>query len=465
MKTNSLSQRGQTLILIALAAIGLFAITGLAIDGSARFSDRRHAQNASDTAALAAALAKVNALSTNVSDLSPTTNAWATCPPPSGVLPSPVCELVLTAGLNRAAENGYDNNLATNDVEVHSPPISGYYAGDAGYVQVIITSTVNTYFARVLGINQTQNIVQAVAAVHKGGPLFDGASIVSLNPNPNCSSGGGSGGGSVDVGGNGTINLNGGGIFVNSDESCGYSQTSCSVILNVSGGANISSAGSPINMGGCASAIPQDTTKEQIVIPDEVFFPPEPIECSQPHPAAEMIGVDSNGVENWRIRPGYYIDFPQGGLVPNNKNILLMPGVYCVDSDIQWSGTTFESLDGSAGVTIYVRSGHGISININSPIHLDPSTSGDYRGYLFIVEGDQGSIESCTINGGSYLTLDGTIFAPYCNVTINGDNTSNALFNAQIIGWDIKLNGGNTIIFTYNPSQNAQNKRKVGLMK
>lgn len=37
--------RGQALVLIALAAVGLFAFAALAIDGSAVFSDRRHAQN------------------------------------------------------------------------------------------------------------------------------------------------------------------------------------------------------------------------------------------------------------------------------------------------------------------------------------------------------------------------------------------------------------------------------------
>src|SRR6266536_6197264 len=59
MKPKLLVERGQALILITLAAVGLFAITGLAIDGSAKFSDRRHAQNAADTAALAGALARI----------------------------------------------------------------------------------------------------------------------------------------------------------------------------------------------------------------------------------------------------------------------------------------------------------------------------------------------------------------------------------------------------------------------
>src|SRR5574338_614570 len=58
MKPRS-RERGQALIMIALAAVGLFGFSALAIDGSRVFSDRRHAQNAADTAALAAALAKI----------------------------------------------------------------------------------------------------------------------------------------------------------------------------------------------------------------------------------------------------------------------------------------------------------------------------------------------------------------------------------------------------------------------
>src|ERR1044071_1021885 len=51
------TEKGQALILIVLAAIGLFAFAALAIDGSRAYSNKRHAQNAADTAALAGALA------------------------------------------------------------------------------------------------------------------------------------------------------------------------------------------------------------------------------------------------------------------------------------------------------------------------------------------------------------------------------------------------------------------------
>jgi hypothetical protein len=311
MKAKSFKERGQALILITLAAIGLVGITGLAIDGSAKFSDRRHAQNAADAAALAGALAKANAES-------------------AGDDAATVWTELSTAALDRAADNDYDGNLVSNVVEVYSPPVSGPYIGKDLYVQVIITSYVDTFFSKVLGIAQTQNVVQATALAGKGGSIAYGASVVAMNPNPNCSSGGGSGGGSFDVGGNGEIHLSGGGMFVNSSASCGYSQTSCSVLLTMDSGVGISSAGSAINQT-CGTPAPQSTTAEPILIPDGIVYPDKPAECGMAAPAPTHLGGN-----DWRIYPGYYTDFPQAGLIGNNKNIELASGVYCVDNNIHW---------------------------------------------------------------------------------------------------------------------------------
>src|SRR5919109_1046405 len=111
-KSFSTTHRGQALILIALAAIGLFGIAGLAIDGSAKFSDRRHAQNAADAAALAAALARVRGTSET---------EWK------------------YAAKQRAESNGYDGNFVTNTVKVYAcneaDSDCGPYAGDSNYVR------------------------------------------------------------------------------------------------------------------------------------------------------------------------------------------------------------------------------------------------------------------------------------------------------------------------------------------
>jgi Flp pilus assembly protein TadG len=52
-------ERGQALIIIALALVGLVGMVALAVDGGNVFLDRRTAQNAADSAALASALSRI----------------------------------------------------------------------------------------------------------------------------------------------------------------------------------------------------------------------------------------------------------------------------------------------------------------------------------------------------------------------------------------------------------------------
>lgn len=481
MKSKVSRERGQALILIALAAIGLVAITGLAIDGSAKYSDRRHAQNAADTAALAAALSKSDDLTKGLTD--------ATCPPPAGTPFSQMCLHLTAAAQNRATENGYDDDLTSNNVEIYSPPISGPYIGKSAYVQVIITSYVNTFFSRIIGMNQTKNTVEAVSLAGKGGILGDGAMIISYDPSPNCSTGG-TGGSSVLVSGSGILNLNGGGIFVNSDKVCGFKAPNCPAI-NITGGAGINSAATIDNIDQCSTAtVPEHINQVPVAIPDDVTFPNVPSQCNITPAAPTYLGVDTSDPYSphrgeWLIYPGYYEQFPQGGLVANKQHIYMASGVYCIDpggpswnGDLSWSPVDFVSLNGSIspsknkysvynpyGVTLYIKSGGGFSINDNNTTILDASTTGDYQGYLIVLEGSNTSIKSCSLTGGSEVNINGMIYAPYCNITINGGSEPLAEINAQLIGWDIKLNGNNQINFTYDPNNKVTIKRRVGLMR
>lgn len=487
------SERGQALILIAFAMIGLVAIVGLAIDGAAKFSDQRHAQNAADTSALAAALAKVNTLKDAETNGSITTTP-VTCDSGAMSGASDVCINLVLAGLNLADTNGYDN-FTSNTVEIFSPPASGYYAGNNDYVQVIITSTINTTFMRVVGRNQTTNIVQAVAFAKPGYDLAQGAMIISYDPNPSCPSGPGNGGGSVDVSGSSTLNLNGGGFLINSGIACGFSAPNCPV-MNITGGAGINSvAVSPMDniyQKGPPSCYSTPATENfnqpPIAIPDDVYWPPVPAECGFTAPAPTPLGIDPvDGKEEWLIYPGYYSDFPQASLVTNKSHIYMNSGVYCIDvkgpsmnSTLSWSPVDFVSLNGSTkpaknkyqsynpdGVTLYLRKGDDFKINANNATFLDATKnpSSDYQGYLIILEGVHTSIKTCEITGGANIDINGMIFAPYCNITVNGGSDSFAEINAQLIGWDIKINGNNIINFNYDPSNQVKIKRKVGLFK
>ena len=460
MKLKNLSERGQALVIIALAAVVLFGFTALAIDGSAKFSDRRHAQNAADTAALAGALSLVNNETTVICN---TLKEWE-------------CKAFL-----RAEDNGYDdftNNevwvFQCNDPDRLDPSVPdldcGAYEDNENYIEVIILSHVNTTFARVFGWDQFHNLVQAVTLAKPASKLADGAMIISYDPHPNCSSGFGTGGGSMDISGNANIHLSGGGIFLNSQEACGFRSPSCPNIT-ITGGAGVNSAAvSPIDnidQDGCTSPSPEHPDQVPLAIPEDVYIPDEPTTCNDVATARN----DPVGSDTYIITPGYYEDFPQrsinGNIVGNRKNIIMEAGVYCVGGDISWNGGTFLSLDGSSGVTIYIKKGYKFSLASNSPVTLYASHLGtDYDGYLIIQDGTPTSIEQfCTINGGAYLDIEGVVFAPYCNIKVNGDSSSTAYINAQLVGWHLLIDGGAGINFNYDPNNVIRIKRRVGLMR
>ncbi len=141
------SEKGQVLIIVAFGLVALLGLTAVAVDGGKAYSNRRSAQNAADSAALNAAL------------------AWVRDRDVSG------------AATGAAATGGYNN--ANSAVTVNNPPAVGCDgtiptlnpapSSTVTYIQVIIRNTVPTYFGRIVGINQTNDCVDAVARATGGG--------------------------------------------------------------------------------------------------------------------------------------------------------------------------------------------------------------------------------------------------------------------------------------------------------
>jgi len=97
-------ERGQAIILIAFAIVGFIAIVALALDGGNVLLDRRRAQNAVDTAAYAAALAKIE--------------AQKQVP---ALTPGQIQTALQNAAIFRASSNGYPDSTIT----VNNPPQTG----------------------------------------------------------------------------------------------------------------------------------------------------------------------------------------------------------------------------------------------------------------------------------------------------------------------------------------------------
>jgi hypothetical protein len=394
------AQKGQALVLIAIGAVALFALAALAIDGSRVYSDRRHAQNAADTAALAGALSKAKG-----DDYATyTAAAWA-----------------------RATSNGYDNNTTTNTVVVHDCDDPGFPecvglpdgAFPEDYIRVQIVSTIPTTFARVLGRQFVTSAVEAVVHTIPSKPdeMFDGNAVVGLAPTE-CKA--------ITYNGNADTTVTGGGLFV---------MSSCpdAAFFNHSSAAELT-APSVCAVGGV------DYNPDAMNVPSIAAGCEPPPGIIEPDPTCSGNATWSGNT----MSPGTYSG--QGQFPPPGVDTLL-PGTYCVNGDFRINGG--DTLTGT-GVTIRMDGGV-ISWNGGATVHLSAPTSGGYNGLLIYMP-SASNCSTITLNGNSGSTITGTILAPCADIKVDG--TGDSGINGQIIGWTVDLGGTSGSKINYQNSLN-----------
>lgn len=399
MNTHPKSEKGQALILIALALVVLIAFTALAVDGGNIYAERRRAQNAADTTVLDAALAKVRG-----------GNLYA-------------------EGLARAASNNYSDSDSTSNsssttvnVEIYNPPISGPYAGASEYIQVFITSQVDTFFAGIVGVssvtNKVESIARAVPSVVQ--PMYNGNAVVGVAPHE-CRA--------VTFQGNASTVLINSGIFIQSDcatdaffnnSNAGDLTLPC---LQAVGGIP------PINTG--VIHVPSNCINQGVAPLPAVV---------EPNPTCNTTATISGNT----MSPGNYTSnsaFPPAGVTNLN------PGVYCItQADFRMNGS--DTLTG-IGVTIRVDLG-SVRIAGGNTI-LSAPTSGSLKGLLIFLPSTNSS--PVIINGNGVVQLTGTIMAQSSNVQVNGTSSTTNI-SGQIIGYTIVLTGTGGLSLTYNPDEN-----------
>ncbi|MGA9531830.1 MAG: Tad domain-containing protein [Anaerolineales bacterium] len=391
MRHNSkVTEGGQALIILALAFVGLLGMSGLAIDGGIVFTDRRHAQNAADSAAMTGAF---NILQGN----NPVPPAYS-----------------------RAADNDFDNNLTSNWVNVYYPPIDGPYTGNPNYVEVVIDSKVDTVFAQFVFAGELKNTVTAIAHAKPATvePLLFGSAIVGLAD---------SGCAVVWSHGNNTTLIDGGGIHVNSNHpDCAF-KASGSNILDVTGG-DINVVGG-FEIAGSASVDPLPSSGVDPVVEPDI----DPPSCS-------TSATRDDGAETFT--PGSTNDFRFNG-----GDWTLDSGVYCVTGGFTVNaGTNITGHD----VMIYVISGD-VTFNGSATLNLDAPDDGEFAGMLIYQA--VGNTERATINGSSGSTFQGSMYFPSAEVQINGTGAADG-FHSQVIGDKVDMSGTADLNIIYDPDEN-----------
>jgi Putative Flp pilus-assembly TadE/G-like len=489
--TDSSTQRGQTLVIFALALVTLLGFAALAFDLGQAQLDRRSEQNGADAAALAGARYIVE--------------------PACFAAPSlGTCSHAVNEAMRVAYQNGYgsgptavSNGVAAangSTVTIHVPPVPGSaFQGQAGYIEVQIGRSRPSIFAGVLGIATQRTGVLATAS-NRNGVAAD-LSMLALNKTV-CQS--------ANFGGNGVITV-GGNIQVDSNCSTGQGAFNASGTSTV----DVTAPNGAIDVVGTAKCAINATcspmpTVGQPYVPDPFIGLPVLAVPAAPSSAIQLLGTlqpipggcpgssnpataaapatctfgSSYAGTTWVLSPGYY----PGGLSIQGGTVFLRPGVFYIGGgglnvngtggslysiSALWAATTppstcsVSSFTDCGGVLIYntndpsATSG-GSSVTDIQQIQLNGSSSqmslypiqnaGQYTGIVIFEDRNQivgGSTGDLTLVGnGSNLTVVGAIYVPSGTVKVNG--TGN-IGTAQIIADQFQVGGGGTLGLPFNP--------------
>lgn len=449
------SEKGQALILIVFAAVGLFGFAALAIDGTRVFSDRRHAQNAADTAVLAAALAKVRG------------------------------QDYAAAAIHRADSNGLQNGI-NSTVEVHdcseqnlAPPCEGLPDGAdlTQYIQVVIRMNTPTTFARIIGRNEVPTVVSAIArAVGGSNPTsFQSPAVSAMSPHDPAA---------IHGNGNFHLDINNSGIFDNSDAQGGCPNGSA-LLFNGHGTYEVDTG---FEVVGAHCDVGNNTIVGQFKPGTKIPYPPA---ISIPEPTISCAGAGSVNWDpmssGWLVSPGEHVyqDLPGGNvtfapgdhcfpagfklsgntpsITVNNAKFLITGGEFQITSNgnfncnnllVHVKGGTGMRLNGNGtnnctGVTFYMSTGNVSWLGNSTNIYSAP-TGGTYKGLLVYMP--YGNSSPLTVSGNASSEFTGSIIGVSSPIQLQGNNATLAL-STKIIGYTVGFSGNGKFEINYDPSQ------------
>jgi hypothetical protein len=405
-KLNNL-EKGQSVVLLALAFVVLLGFTALAIDGGMVYADRRFAQNAADTASLAgggaAALKLENEYVKEYSFDCGSAKVYK------------AATAAVTDAIYRAGDNGFlidpeisdDHGVTVTCGVDNTGPFSKHYLD----VLVKIRMETRTAFAHFVYPGKLENKVEAVTRVYPRQPLAYGNAIVSLNP-ALCD---GQEYGAV-FHGSAVVDITGGGVFSNG-------------CLNGSGQPDVLVVDGHIEYG-------------EEFIPGNTNWDPGPQYSDKKIPEEDYL-VE---VPDCSLAGAHNVTGAQlAGMSP------LSPGLYCVTGDLFLNGgefigdqVTIVMLDGE------LRINGNVLVQLTAPA-IEPRPAPAIPGLLFYAPATNSN--PITLNGTSESFFTGTVFAPASNISLLGTGYQDA-YKTQVIGWNVEAGGTADTYVTYNDNLN-----------
>lgn len=385
--------RGQVLVLAAFTMAALLLVAGLAVDSGRLFVARRSLQAAADAGAWAGGVALQS-------------GASATAARDAAILD--------------VQRNGYTDGAGVT-VTVTTPPTAGERAGDAAFLEVVVSQSVVPVFftgARTVSARAVGGVATAGGALTEGLLALSGVAVEGVRLS----------------GTNTRITVTGGGVHANS---------SSATAINLTGGASLT-ADAIRAVGGAAD------TSSRAYTPAPVTGVPV-----RADPFLLLAGPSTSGLVTRAdplatggtvtINPGIYPSIT----VSSKANLTMNPGVYVVRGPVSIAGS--GRLTGS-GVLIYTTYSNYPAayvpgtpcgtVGIATNLALTGPTGGPLYGMLLFHDRNCSTAVTLQANGDATRTaLTGTIYAPGATVTLNSTNTL-ATITTQVIASAVALPAG-----------------------
>jgi hypothetical protein len=378
-------ESGNVLVIAALSMTLLLGFGALATDVGVMLHVRRGAQTAADSAAI------TGAYELYYSDL-------------------------VSAAKADAARNGFTDGSSGVSVAVNNPPLHGPSAGNAGYVEVIVTKTQSTFLMRLFNRNSLNVSARAVA---------------TRGINQNCLYALGTTGTDITVTNGVQIDFTGCNLYGNSTSNSDFSGsggahlTANNINLvgnqNVSNGAHINAT---VNTGTVPLSDPLGYLSPPSYSPSSCLA--DPIN-NQWFGGTKTIGPSGGGTVCYN-----------GLQISQGDTVSLNPGTYIINGQLSFQGGATIS---GTGVTFYLPPGASLNIANGIAQTLTAPTSGTYNGVLFYQDRQNSTAES--LQGGASSSFEGIMYFPAANFTFtNGTNTTTY---AAIISKTVTFSGGTKV--------------------
>ncbi len=359
---------GKVLVWVVLSLAVIVGIVAINLDGGRLLEERRRTQAAADAAALAAG-----------ADLYE--NYWTN----KGQDPNRTAQ---AAAVKSAASNG----LPASAVTVNIPPKSGTFAGQAGYVEVLINRSIGATFGRIF---TNQDLPVVGRGVARGEPLKIG--LILLAPS----------GADAFLNKSLAFTMINSPIIVNSSDPAAYDQPNFGVTIasryDITGG--YSNSGGALLLGTMRTGVPPT--------PDPLAFLPVPSTGGAPVRSAVPLTV--NSLLPTVLQPGIY----QGGIHVKSLSVVVMtPGVYIM----QGGGFQVDNLATVTALEVMVYNTTGGyapgPITIAGNVVMTAPLSGIYQGVSYFQ--DRNLAQPITMSGIGLTVLTGVVYAAKAPVSLSG---------------------------------------------